>query len=183
MVEFLEKVGTEFVNYISGDKSSPADVPRIFRYGSFAEVREKAFAKWYVNGKDYFHAVSEAISNAEHEIFIEDWWLSPELFYNVIEIFPKLEFPNFIPKEHNAGRYLRRPPYKNEEWRLDRLLKRKAKQGVKIYVVLYRELEQALTLNSKHSKKVLIEEMDGNILVQRHPDHGIDGTFFWAHHE
>ncbi|CAG8616793.1 14882_t:CDS:10, partial [Cetraspora pellucida] len=150
MVDFIEKVGTEVVNFFQGDSSSPADVSKTFEHGSFAKIRENAFAKWYVNGKDYFYAVSEAISNAKEEIFIEDWWLSPEL---------------------------------NEQYRLDKLLKRKAKEGVKIYVVLYRELERALTLNSKHSKKVLIEEMDGNILVQRHPDHGIDGTFFWAHHE
>ncbi|RIB19168.1 hypothetical protein C2G38_2182582 [Gigaspora rosea] len=157
-MEFVEKIGTEIANIFQGDSSSPADVPKTFRYDSFAKVREKAFAKWYVNGKDYFYAVSEAILNAKKEIFIEDWWLSPEL-------------------------YLRRPPCKNEHFRLDRLLKKKAKEGVKIYVVVYKEVEQALTLNSKHSKKVLISEMDGNILVQRHPYHGIDGTFFWAHHE
>ncbi|CAG8571695.1 11060_t:CDS:10 [Dentiscutata erythropus] len=158
MVDFIEETATKVVNFFAGESSSPADIPKTFRYDSFAKVREKAFAKWYVNGKDYFYAVSEAISNAKREIFIEDWWLSPEL-------------------------YLRRPPYKNEHFRLDKLLKRKAKEGVKVYVVLYRELEQALTLNSKHSKQVLISELDENILVQRHPAHGIDGTFFWAHHE
>ncbi|CAG8471061.1 2865_t:CDS:10 [Scutellospora calospora] len=156
-------MAAEFIKgLIHGESgASPADMPCIFRHGSFAKVREGAFAKWYVNGKDYFYAVSEALANAKEEIFIEDWWLSPEL-------------------------YLRRPPCKNEQYRLDRLLKRKAKEGVKIYVVLYKEVEQALTLNSKHSKKTLINEMEENyenILVQRHPYHGIDGTFFWAHHE
>ncbi|CAG8545962.1 9173_t:CDS:1, partial [Racocetra fulgida] len=68
-----------------GDKSSPADIPKTFRYGSFATIREKSFAKWYVNGKDYFYAVSEAISNAEKEIFIEDWWLSPELVSLIVD--------------------------------------------------------------------------------------------------
>ena len=46
---------------------------------------------------------------------ILDWWLSPEL-------------------------YLRRPPARYPEWRLDRLLKRKADQGVKIYVIVYKEV-------------------------------------------
>jgi phospholipase D1/2 len=36
--------------------------------------------------------------------------------------------------------YLRRPPAKNAEWRLDRILKRKAEQGVKICVAVYQEV-------------------------------------------
>jgi phospholipase D1/2 len=46
---------------------------------------------------------------------IKDWWLTPEL-------------------------YLRRPPACHPEWRLDRVLKRKAEQGVKIYVIVYKEV-------------------------------------------
>ena len=45
----------------------------------------------------------------------QDWWLTPEL-------------------------YLRRPPACHPEWRLDRILKRKAEQGVKIYVIVYKEV-------------------------------------------
>jgi phospholipase D1/2 len=45
----------------------------------------------------------------------QDWWLTPEL-------------------------YLRRPPAYYPEWRLDRVLKRKAEEGVKIYVVVYKEV-------------------------------------------
>lgn len=52
---------------------------------------------------------------------MKDWWLTPEL-------------------------YLRRPPAYHEEWRLDRILKRKAEQGVKIYVVVYKEV-WVITLN------------------------------------
>jgi hypothetical protein len=48
-------------------------------------------------------------------IATQDWWLTPEL-------------------------YLRRPPAYHPEWRLDRLLKRKAEQGVKIHVVVYKEV-------------------------------------------
>lgn len=36
---------------------------------------------------------------------------------------------------------MRRPPYYNQEWRLDQILKRKAEEGVKIYVIVYREVE------------------------------------------
>ncbi|RUS23930.1 hypothetical protein BC938DRAFT_474385 [Jimgerdemannia flammicorona] len=73
--------------------------------------------------------------------------------------------------------HLRRPPHKYPEYRLDTLLKRKAAEGVKIYIVVYEEVEQALTMNSRHTRKAL----EGNgIVVQRHPDHAIGGTFFWA---
>lgn len=44
---------------------------------------------------------------------ILDWWLSPEL-------------------------YLRRPPAKYPEYRLDRLLKRRAEAGVKIMIICYK---------------------------------------------
>jgi len=46
---------------------------------------------------------------------VKDWWLTPEL-------------------------YLRRPAAYHPEWRLDRILKRKAEQGVKIYVIVYKEV-------------------------------------------
>lgn len=139
------------------------------RFQSFAPERDGNLIKWYVDGRDYCHAVSVALENAKELIYIEDWWLSPELF-------------------------LRRPPHFNQQWRLDQTLKRAAERGVKIYVVLYKEVKQALTCNSAHSKHAL-EALcpegspgHGNIVVMRHPDHnffenGSDMTFMWAHHE
>ena len=85
------------------------------RFKSFAAETEGNEVKWYVDGRDYFWAVSIALEAAEEVIYIEDWWLSPEL-------------------------YLRRPASENAEWRLDRILKRKAQQGVKIYVSIYKEV-------------------------------------------
>jgi len=49
------------------------------RFDSFAPIRENAKVKCYVDSKDYFFAVSQAIMAAKSEIYIEDWWLSPEL--------------------------------------------------------------------------------------------------------
>lgn len=100
------------------------------RFKSFAPERDGNRIKWYIDGRDYFHAVSVALERAKETIYIEDWWLSPEL-------------------------YLRRPPFFNQEWRLDQTLKRAAERGVKIFIVLYREVEYALTCNSLHSKHVL----------------------------
>src|SRR5581483_4851649 len=58
-------------------KSSPWVLTH--RFDSFAPKRKAAKVKWYVDGKDYFFAVSQAILAAKSEIYIEDWWLSPEL--------------------------------------------------------------------------------------------------------
>ncbi|KAH7072235.1 phospholipase-like protein PldA [Paraphoma chrysanthemicola] len=139
------------------------------RFNSFAPEREGNLVKWYVDGRDYFWAVAEALEQAKETIYIADWWLSPELF-------------------------LKRPPFYNQKWRLDQILKRRAQAGVKIYVSVYKEVTAALTCNSQHTKKALMgmfEEGEpgyGNIKVMRHPDHNVfenagDMTFYWAHHE
>lgn len=46
-------------------------------------------------------AVADAIEAAREEVFIADWWLSPEI-------------------------YLKRPAVDGDYWRLDKLLQRKA---------------------------------------------------------
>jgi hypothetical protein len=35
---------------------------------------------------------------------------------------------------------MRRPPFYNQEWRLDQILKRRAEAGVQIYVIVYKEV-------------------------------------------
>lgn len=70
---------------------------------------------------------------------ILDWWLSPEL-------------------------YLRRPPAQHPEYRLDRLLKRKAEEGVKIYIIVYKEVTQTMSMSSSHTKHAL-EDLHENIAV------------------
>ncbi|KAG8908860.1 hypothetical protein FRC01_007243, partial [Tulasnella sp. 417] len=129
------------------------------RFKSFAPEREANTVKWYIDGADYFYAVSELIDSATECIFILDWWLSPET-------------------------YLRRPPADNEEWRLDRLLKRKALQGVKVYVIVYKEVTQTSANSSRHTKNAL-QELHPNVQVQRHPDHigAVDTVKLWSHHE
>ena len=41
--------------------------------------------------------------------------------------------------------YLRRPPSKNEQYRLDRMLQAAAERGVKVNIIVYKEVTQALT--------------------------------------
>lgn len=49
------------------------------RFGSFAPVRHNSKVRWFVDAEDHFNAVGEAILSAKSEIYILDWWLSPEL--------------------------------------------------------------------------------------------------------
>ncbi|KAF6808198.1 phospholipase [Colletotrichum sojae] len=146
-----------------------AKIAESHRFNSYFPEHDGNMIKWYVDGRDYFWAVSEALEKATETIYIADWWLSPELF-------------------------LRRPPHYNQQWRLDQVLKRRAEAGVKIYVCVYREVEAAITCNSAHTKhalQALCPEGSpgyGNIRIMRHPDHNVfenaaDMTFYWAHHE
>lgn len=127
------------------------------RFGSFAREEDNIPAKWYVNGKTYMEDVANALDEAKEEIFITDWWLSPEIF-------------------------LKRPVVEGNRWRLDCILKRKAQQGVRVFVMLYKEVELALGINSGYSKRTL-RRLHPNIKVMRHPDHVSSSVYLWAHHE
>lgn len=58
-------------------------------------------AHWFVDGASYMNAVADALDNATEEIYIADWWLSPEI-------------------------YMKRPTIDGDYWRLDKILQRKA---------------------------------------------------------
>uniref|UniRef100_A0A8C3UM85 Phospholipase n=1 Tax=Catharus ustulatus TaxID=91951 RepID=A0A8C3UM85_CATUS len=141
--EFIRKHGKDFLTE--------------HRFGSYAAVQENTLAKWYVNAKWYFEDVANAMEAAKEEIFITDWWLSPEIF-------------------------MKRPVVEGNRWRLDCILKRKAQQGVRIFVMLYKEVELALGINSEYSKRTLMH-LHPNIKVMRHPDHVSSSVYLWAHHE
>ncbi|XP_051036102.1 phospholipase D2 [Phodopus roborovskii] len=128
------------------------DFLQLHRHDSYAPARPGTLARWFVNGAGYFAAVADAILRAREEIFITDWWLSPEV-------------------------YLKRPAH-SDDWRLDIMLKRKAEEGVRVSILLFKEVELALGINSGYSKRVLML-LHPNIKVMRHPDL----VTLWAHHE
>ncbi|KAH9949881.1 phospholipase D [Amylocystis lapponica] len=126
------------------------------RFDSFAPIRLNVAAQWLVDGRDYFWNLSRAILLAKESIHIHDWWLSPEL-------------------------QMRRP--NKPKYRLDRLLERKAKEGVKIYIILYQEVSNRTTPTDSNYTKQRLTALHPNIMVQRSPSHFQTGTFYWAHHE
>ncbi|OCF40014.1 phospholipase D [Kwoniella heveanensis CBS 569] len=126
------------------------------RFDSFAPLRVNVAAQWLVDGRDYFWNLSRAINMAKDRIYIHDWWISPEL-------------------------YLRRPG--DERYRLDNLLKRKAEDGVKVFIIIYNEVSDKTTpVDSLYTKRTLTN-LHPNIMVQRSPSHFQTGTFYWSHHE
>lgn len=88
------------------------------RFDSFAPIRLNVAAQWLVDGRDYLWNLSRALLLAKRTVYIHDWWLSPEL-------------------------YMRRPT--QEKYRLDNILKKKAEEGVQIYVIVYNEVSNKTT--------------------------------------
>ncbi|KAI9647816.1 Phospholipase D1 [Ciborinia camelliae] len=127
------------------------------RFGSFAPVRTGVTAQWLVDGRDYMWNVSRAINEAKDVIYIHDWWLSPQL-------------------------YMRRPAAISQKWRLDRLLQRKAREGVKVFIIVYRNVEAAVPIDSEFTKFSMLD-LHPNIFVQRSPNQFKKNQFFFAHHE
>ena len=77
-----------------------ADFTQSSRYMSFVPPRPHSIGCCMVDGCSYMSAVASALEQAKQEIYIANWWLSPEI-------------------------QLKRPPV-GEDYRLDRILQRKA---------------------------------------------------------
>lgn len=128
------------------------------RFQSFAPVRYNVFSQFFVDGRDYFWTLSEALENARDTIYILDWWLSPET-------------------------YLRRPAESNQRWRLDRVLKRRAEAGVKIFIVVYRNVGATIPIDSLWTKHSMLD-LHPNVHCLRSPNQVLQNSaLFWAHHE
>lgn len=103
--------------------------------------------------------MAKALGKAKREVFISDWWLSPEL-------------------------YLKRPSVDNKDTMIVEILGKLADRGVIVYVCVYKEVAMALTINSLHTKQALLHRSPTNIRVVRHPSRSVvGGEFLWSHHE
>lgn len=128
------QIGSTYANMPAG----PGQPAVKNRFDAFASEKPGNDVKWYVDGCGYFWAVSQALERAKHSIWILDWWLSPEL-------------------------YLRRPPSQNEQWRLDRILQRAAQRGVKVHIIVYKEVTQALSMSRSVTTVVAYVYTDSEI--------------------
>ncbi|XP_035817227.1 phospholipase D family protein isoform X2 [Zea mays] len=151
----------DWVTAINAARRPPEGWCHPHRFGSFAPPRglteDGSVVQWFIDGHAAFDAIASSIEEAKSEIFITDWWLCPEL-------------------------YLRRPFHFHGSSRLDILLESRAKQGVQIYILLYKEVSLALKINSMYSKRRLLN-IHENVKVLRYPDHFSTGIYLWSHHE
>ena len=117
-----------------------------------------AVSEFYVDGEEFFPSLGDGILEAQSEIFMAAWWMSPYVF---------LKREKGVPFDQN--------------FRLDNLLQRKALQGVKVYILLYQEIERATALTSLHTKNYL-EALHPNIKVLRHRGPATTSLVF-THHQ
>ncbi|KAF1332208.1 Phospholipase d, pi-pxph-pld, partial [Globisporangium splendens] len=116
-----------------------------------------SYARWFVDGSDAYESIYEGICSARKEIYIAGWWICPTI-------------------------HLLRPAALYPHSRLDQVLLKKAEEGVKIYILMYKEISVALTLNSNFSKQVF-RRLHDNIHVLRDPDFLMKQLGMWSHHE
>ncbi|DBA00006.1 TPA: hypothetical protein N0F65_002009 [Lagenidium giganteum] len=122
---------------------------------------------WHVDGEDTYEAMFKAISNAKYEVLIAGWWVTPDLYL----LRPGRKLPPHAPDDEK----------KTNKSQLRTLLLSKAQEGVRIYVLIYREVKLALSLNSHYTKRSLM--LHPNIRVLRDPIFQIQSLGFWSHHE
>ena len=65
----IDKRITKFKNVIKYNK-----------YKAYTNEKINNYAKWFIDGKDYFNDLYEELIDAKKSIFIADWWMSPEVW-------------------------------------------------------------------------------------------------------
>lgn len=140
------------------------------RFGSFAPIRHpgeakqgdrhllrRSLAKFLIGGRMTFRRVAEAITLAEHEIFILGFWVSPHL--------PLVREGEPLPGGADP--------------RLSSLLRSAADRGVRVFVLLFHETPMLVPNDSEYAESQLKHP---NIFVVRHRSRW-DINRLWTHHE
>ena len=124
---------------------------------SFAQPKVGHQAKLLVDGKSYYAALVPALHAASTQIFLSGWMMTAEL-------------------------PLMRPEEDNPNTRLCDILLEKAKEGVHIFISMYKN--PPIMHNSSYENKKILNNLHPNIKVIRHPDHfGSEMILWWSHHE
>ena len=142
------------------------------KYNSYTNAKNYNICNYFCDGRTYFTDLFFSLMDAKNSIYITDWWLSPEVF-----LLRPVDEKIYLDMK-DKGETIRNLGVKMS--RLMDVLNYKAKEGVKIYILIYYEVSLALTLNSKHTEEILTG-LDKNIKVSRHPTDTI--PMLWSHHE
>jgi phospholipase D1/2 len=113
------------------------------RFSSFAPIRLNVAAQWLVDGVPLFMIKLYIISDSRHSGITSGTYLAPCCLLGKRSTFMIGGYPqvNVVPSAYSVFTkcratelQLRRP--NKEKYRLDKLLERKAKEGVKIHIIL-----------------------------------------------
>ena len=127
-------------------------------YKSFAPVRKDSLARPFICGRHYFHYLYHVLKNAKTEIFIADWFLSPECS-------------------------LIRPDVTGE-YKIKNILFEMASKGVKVSILLFDAPPSVLAHGLKTTEETMTNSdySHNNIQLLRHGS-GIEQKLLYAHHE
>ncbi|AFN84088.1 phospholipase D [Encephalitozoon romaleae SJ-2008] len=131
------------------------------RFLSFSPIRRRGVVNFYVDGKNYFYNLYETLCLARREVFIAGWWIYPTLY---------------LRKESAGERGL------NEMYRFDNVLKRLAEEGIRIRILVYKEILGALNIDSNRTCEFL-SNLHRRIEVLMHPNGIGRAPIYWTHHE
>ena len=140
-------------------------------YDSYATKKNNNYCKYFIDGKDYFQDLYEQLLDAKETIYIADFHLNPELFL-IRPVDEKIYID--MAKENILSKDLG----KNISRIMD-ILDYKARQGVKIYILLFHEWV-FVKINSKHTVNTF-KKLNQNITVIRFPNYS--KTMLWTNHE
>ena len=130
-------------------------------FGSFAPVRyaQESCVRPLVDGKETFAEISDAIMGAKEQILIGGWWVSPDVLMK--------RSNSKVDGFHSV--------------KLSTMLLDAAERGVSIFILIFREMQMALGMNSQYSQNTL-SALHPNIHVLRHPFNNT-APHPWSHHE
>ena len=141
-------------------------------YNSFSYKKTDNYCHYFIDGKDYFEDLFKNLMKAKESIYITDLWMSPELFLRrpVDErIYKEMAQKNLLTKDFGQN-----------ITRLMDILDYKAKQNVKIYLLIFCEWAVSLPTNSKHVEDTF-NKLNKNINIIRFPKR--QKIILWANHE
>ena len=128
--------------------------------------------QWFIDGKSYFEDLFQKLMEANNSIYITDWWMSPEVFLRrPVDVTPYLKMAE--------NGIITNDEIKNMTRLMD-ILNYKAKQGVQIYILVYKEFSFTLSINSAHTEEIF-NNLNKNIKVSRYPS--FTQSLWWSNHE
>ena len=141
------------------------------KYNSFASTTKNNYCNYFIDGKDYYQDLYEHLLNATKTIYIADFHINPELFL-VRPVDEKIYL------EMAKNKILTKDLGKNMSRLMD-ILDYKAKEGVKIYILLYYDYF-VTKLNSKYTQNIF-SKLNKNINLIRFPKDS--KNMLWTNHE